>query len=767
MPKNSPNAAAPTIAPLTPLDRWLAGILRYGLCGVFLIPYIVTLSCLYPWVSGKVWGFELLVEILFPLWLLLAMRRREYRPANNAFTWALVVYFAIATLAMILGDMPNRSLWSKPDRLTGMFFQYHLLAFFFMAGAVWRGYLTKIVSVSLIGAVIWALYGFGQAYLGLGGSSSASRASANFGNPSYLGQFLVPYAFLATWLLWRNRGNYWRVAYGAAIVALGLGIFSTQSRGALLGLVLAVAAGLVIGAIRSGGQLRKWTLVGLGGLVVLALAYLGANRLPSTKTWLYNHRYAIQSLQESTGSRQLLYVNVLKGIKERPLLGWGPENFESAYYFYYDPVTIKYSDYETRQDRPHNLVLGVIVELGVIGFLSYVAVFLLGWWLALKRASDAEERAAGIFLVLALVGHLATNLFIFETPTSYVNLFVLLSLLAVFITPRGTDGEDPETSAAAWPLAVITALLIAWVSSYAVVNAVRASRLVGQMIVGYSDKSLSADKFQPLVDELGKIPHPLYERHVRALASNLSAGRGDYAIGPFLPILKELAVIEYKMADQHQHDFVNALVTATALQSLPPPSRSAEEQAALEEALGRITRLAPNRQEVYWLVGQDEFEKGNYSAAQQAFQKALDLYPDSLAAQAAYIGFLIRSGQIEEAMTRLRGSWDKIKNNNEAANWVARPVVVMLDQGRNDELVLLYQTAQKLDMMTFEWAVAGSLGAIAKHDFPLAQQIINQMHQLYPDKDSIVQQYVIPELQKAQSAAATPAPGPTTVKVNK
>jgi O-antigen ligase/tetratricopeptide (TPR) repeat protein len=744
------------VAPLKPLDQALFYAVRYGLCFVFAIPFIVLLNYLYPWVSGKVWGFELMVEILFPLWVLLAMRRREFRPATNPFFWALLAYFAIATISMIFGDMPNRSLWSKPDRLTGMFFQYHLLAFFFMASTAWRGFLTKAAAISVTVAVVSALYGFGQASFGMGGGDGSTRGSAAFGNPDYLGQFLVPHVFLAAWLLWRNRGNYWRVFCSLGLVALFLGIVATGSRGALLGLVLATLVGLVIVAVKNRGRLQKAMFIGLAVLAVLGLAYLGANKWRPTATWLYNHRYSIQFIQESTGSRSLLITNAIKGIEERPILGWGPENFESAYYFYYDPVTIKFSDYETRQDHPHNLILDILVSIGLVGFLAYALVFFFGWRGALKRQD--EDRFVGLALVLALVGHLATNTFIFETTTSYVNLFVMLALLAVFIAPQVEGGEDPETHAAAVPLAIIVAALVIWVSSYAVVNAVRASAVTAKAVVGLSDRSIQPADLSALVVQLKSIPHPLYERDIRALASNLSAGRGEYVTDNYKTVLKDLATVEYKLAPSQQHDYVNALVTATALQSLPPP-RTTEEQSALDEAINRAVKLAPNRQEVYWLVGQNEFEKGDLDAANQAFQKALDLYPDSLSAQAAYAGFLLRAGQVPAAMARLKDSWSQIKDNSEASAWVTRPVVLMMDQGRFDEMIQLYQSAQSLNMMTFEWSIAGALGAISKGDVPLSEKIISDMRQNYPDKSDLIDKYVVPQLDALKSSLVkAPAP---------
>ena len=50
----------------------------------------------------------------------------------------------------LLARHPN-PIWTQlaDDRLTGMFFQYHLLAFFLMAGTAWRGFLTKAAGLSV------------------------------------------------------------------------------------------------------------------------------------------------------------------------------------------------------------------------------------------------------------------------------------------------------------------------------------------------------------------------------------------------------------------------------------------------------------------------------------------------------------------------------------------------------------------------------------------------------------------------------------------
>ena len=227
----------PTVE-MKPLDKFLLYVVRYGLFAVFALPFVVWLSHLYPWVTGKVFSFVILVEVLFPAYVLLALRRREFRPSRNPLLYALLAYFAVETLSMLLGDNAHRSLWSKPDRLTGLFFQYHLLAFFLMAGAVWRKVMVQPIVASIVTAVLLSLQALHQVFSPAPGSDG--RGSATLGNPDYLGQYLVPHLFLCGWLIrrhWKTSLRWLWTGAGALILA---GIVSAQSKGALVGVAIGV-----------------------------------------------------------------------------------------------------------------------------------------------------------------------------------------------------------------------------------------------------------------------------------------------------------------------------------------------------------------------------------------------------------------------------------------------------------------------------------------------------------------------------------------------
>lgn len=57
--------------------RW--GIV-IGLLATLFLPMIVSSSLFFPFITGKNFGFRIIVEIVLVLWLVLALRDPAYRP---------------------------------------------------------------------------------------------------------------------------------------------------------------------------------------------------------------------------------------------------------------------------------------------------------------------------------------------------------------------------------------------------------------------------------------------------------------------------------------------------------------------------------------------------------------------------------------------------------------------------------------------------------------------------------------------------------------
>ncbi|MBT3283051.1 hypothetical protein HN375_02750, partial [bacterium] len=109
-----------------------------------------------------------------------------------------------------------------------------------------------------------------------------------------------------------------------------------------------------------------------------------------------------------------------EGVKERPILGWGQENFNLVFNKYYEP-----SLYAQEQwfDRVHSIFLDWLVAGGILGFLSYIAIpiFMLYYlWRRLEINLSVTEKS--IFTGL-LAGYFFHNIFVFDNIISYIMFF--------------------------------------------------------------------------------------------------------------------------------------------------------------------------------------------------------------------------------------------------------------------------------------------------------------------------------------------------------
>ncbi|PJA45968.1 hypothetical protein CO174_01220, partial [Candidatus Uhrbacteria bacterium CG_4_9_14_3_um_filter_50_9] len=77
----------------------------------------------------------------------------------------------------------------------------------------------------------------------------------------------------------------------------------------------------------------------------------------------------------STGSRFVLWEMAWKGIQERPLLGWGLENFQYVSLEYFNPcLGTEACGNGMWIDRAHNKFLDLLIDSGLIGLFAFLAI---------------------------------------------------------------------------------------------------------------------------------------------------------------------------------------------------------------------------------------------------------------------------------------------------------------------------------------------------------------------------------------------------------
>jgi O-antigen ligase len=169
-------------------------------------------------------------------------------------------------------------------------------------------------------------------------------------------------------IYWAVYGRSMRMKVLGMTVALlmVLGIMSTVSRGGFLNLVL--VAGLLALQYRKRFHLRYLGLI-VGAIGVLAVVFI----IAAPKEFLERQATLVtEGTQDRSVNRRSHYVKVgLEAIKERPLIGWGPDVFRKVWVHSMD------TRWFDMVERPaHNTYIEVGVGSGLIGLFLFL--FVLG-----------------------------------------------------------------------------------------------------------------------------------------------------------------------------------------------------------------------------------------------------------------------------------------------------------------------------------------------------------------------------------------------------
>ncbi len=423
-------------------------ILKYVIYGaIFLVPFIPFLTpgfLFFPFITGKAFVFRVLVELMVGAWAILALRKPEYRPKKSWIIILASVFVGIIALADISGVNPLKSVWSNFERMEGLVLMVHLLGFLFVTSSVltekiWH----RFFNVSIIASIFMSFYGFIQMSDKLVDKfqiyGGGDRIEATFGNSAYLAVYMLIHIFLTLFLLFRQKNQpllQW--FYGFVIALQTIILYNTATRGALLGLVggLIVSSLFVIIFERENLAFRKICIGSFAGFVILIGLFIGLKESNFVQNSSVLKRFASISLQESTTKSRFMVWNMAwQGFKEKPVLGWGQENFNYVFNKHYNPEMY---NQEQWFDRTHNVFFDWLIAGGLLGLLGYLSLFgALIYYLVRDKNNKFSVTEKAIFIGM-LTAYFIHNFFVFDHLISYILFFSFLG----YIHSLNVDEEE-------------------------------------------------------------------------------------------------------------------------------------------------------------------------------------------------------------------------------------------------------------------------------------------------------------------------------------
>jgi hypothetical protein len=154
-----------------------------------------------------------------------------------------------------------------------------------------------------------------------------------------------------------------------------------------------------------------------------------------------------------------------EGWKDRPILGYGQDNFSHVFAKYYDPAMY---NQEPWFDRSHNVFFDWLVAGGILGLLSYLSLFAVALYLIFRVSGDLSKVEKTLLLGM-LVTYFIHNLLVFDNLTSYILFFMILAFISGRTEghlPRAPHKNVSEYQAILEPVVVVAVLVVFWFSVY-------------------------------------------------------------------------------------------------------------------------------------------------------------------------------------------------------------------------------------------------------------------------------------------------------------
>ncbi len=684
-------------------------LLRWGIFASLFLPLVIFSQYISPFHFGKMVLFRSLVAIMAVIYILLVISDKKYLPRWTPITIAFTIFTGLYALTSFTGVDFNYSFWGTLERMGGLFSFLHFWVFFIILVSVFRDRKSweKILKISIFVGFLSILFAYGQ-YFKMGdffvGWQHGSRLIGTIGNAALFAGYLLFILFLSIYFLLKSDTNerlrYSRAFYGLVLI-LGIPVLHlTAVRGSIIafwfGLFL---LGILYLFLSKQKRFKPYIIAGLI-IILLLVGFVWLNR---DKDWLketgWLNRLTTISLETRTLQTRLWsWYSGWQGFKERPIIGWGPENFVLAHAKHFDARHFTSMGSETIWDRAHNIVLEILTTMGIIGLLSYLSIFAAVYYLLIKSFKKKRIKLAtfAVFGVMLFV-YWVHNLFIFDTMANYLVFFLILGYINYICRSGKTrivtriDAEKRPN-----PILIIVLIVLAIIliyktnieptrANYTCTRAILAGRAGNeQMALEKYKQALSYKTYQGKYE----IRHKLATFVVQYNEISQIEGRAKQEILNYA--IREIK----KNIESHPLDYVPYLYLGRLYIHLIPEEPGAGQKA--EEAINKALSINNKNPRVWYELGQAHLSQKKYDEAVEMFKYALELNPE-VAQSHWFLGIsYAKAGEPEEAIKYIEQAIERGYDYKKSISNIIRLIDIYSQLGDYYKIIDLYKAGIEL-----------------------------------------------------------------------
>jgi tetratricopeptide (TPR) repeat protein len=419
-----------------------------------------------------------------------------------------------------------------------------------------------------------------------------------------------------------------------------------------------------------------------------------------------------------------------QGFLEKPLTGWGWENFNIVFNKHYDPRLLSAGYQETRFDKPHNAILEYLVTGGLPLFLAFIGLSIAFIFEVYKN----RDKTFAVMMTALLCGYIVRNAFVFDTVGPVMMMMMVFGWVdwqywknrersqtqtTVTTTQKKNQREDEDGRE-------VIALLLCCASIIPVyffnILSLEASYYQYQGFNSFvHNKSYAGiSNFKTAIEIYSPYTGNFKRDYAIAAAEAHFGSPGSVKKQDVLDAIAgmEQTTSEHPL-DAYNHYSLVDLYNQVSDLDKENFTRKAEEHAA------RALNLSPDRQEVLFSLAKTKTLEKKYPEAIELLKKAISLNENIADAQFYYGLVSYAAGDQGEGYKGIKKGLElgrKWKNANEAivvANFFA-------DSGHIDGAIDLYRKATELDASNLEAKIKLGIAYYVKGDRENAKKYIEQ-----------------------------------------
>ncbi|MAM27216.1 MAG: hypothetical protein CL704_04620, partial [Chloroflexi bacterium] len=455
------------------LINYFPKFLYLGVFAILCTPFVVFFEVFYPYTVPKALWVQTLNWIMLSIYLCGIILNKElyvrYKPKLNFIFYLYLTYILLYILSSIFGDDFNFSFFGEFQRMNGLYWHLHTLIFLFILSACsninkfFYNLFSFIFFTGFIFATFYILEYYKIFYFEMPGYSDPTRAVFTTGNPGFagfymmliffigFGLFKVNYVNIPFSLLRLNKIKYLHKFYmyyfyvSITMFLLLYAIILTASRSVIPGLLSGIIMYVFLLFFSFRNQISQRNLINVICVIIfifisIVLLFLVTGIIDTS----IDRFVDIFNNQRESGdmglSSRLSNINVsIKAFLERPLLGYGMNNFAIPYNKFVIPSQIT----SWEMDNAHNIFLHILITGGILTLLTYLYLMFLIMLNSIREGrfnfSDKDYGLSGIMFVIPIffVGYFIHHLFWFDIHESYLLIMIMFAIMNMSVkTPE-------------------------------------------------------------------------------------------------------------------------------------------------------------------------------------------------------------------------------------------------------------------------------------------------------------------------------------------